>query len=92
MRKMVTGSYNSAGCYTDGAYYYNHKDHLGNICAVVNATADTLVQKTLYYASGVPMSQSIGRDAQPYLYNGKEFVGVHGLNEYDSQARWYIHR
>ena len=92
MRKTVTGSYNSAGCYTDGAYYYNHNDHLGNICAVVNATADTLVQKTLYYASGVPMAQSTGRDAQPYLYNGKEFVGVHGLNEYDSKARWYIHR
>ncbi len=62
-----------------------------------------------YYASGVPMAQSLGPnvplldytalgvqytenfgwDVQPYLYNGKEFVEVHGLNEYDSQARWY---
>ena len=81
--------YNSTGYYMDGAYYYYLKDHLGNICAVVNATADTLVQKTLYYASGVPMAQSTGRDAQPYLYNGKEFIEAHGLNEYDSQARWY---
>ena len=62
-----------------------------------------------YYASGVPMAQSLGpnvplldysalgvqytenfgRDEQPYLYNGKEFVTAHGLNEYYSQARMY---
>ena len=44
---------------------------------------------TQYYASGVPMAGSTGRDQQPYLYNGKEFVEAHGLNEYDSQARRY---
>ena len=81
----ATGYYSSS----DSAFYYNLTDHLGNICAVVNATADSVVQRTMYYASGVPMSQSIGRDVQPYLYNGKEFVGAHGLNEYDSQARRY---
>lgn len=65
------------------------KDHLGNICAVVHSTADTLIQGTIYYASGVPMAYSFGRDTQPYMYNGKEFVEMHGLDEYDSQARWY---
>lgn len=65
------------------------KDHIGNICAVVNSAADTLVQGTVYYASGVPMESSFDRDEQPYLYNGKEFIEAHGLNEYDSQARMY---
>ncbi|MBR4263317.1 MAG: hypothetical protein IKQ48_01935 [Paludibacteraceae bacterium] len=35
------------------------------------------------------MAESTGRDEQPYLYNGKEFIEAHGLNEYDSQARMY---
>ena len=26
---------------------------------------------------------------QPWKYNGKEFVEMHGLDEYDSKARWY---
>lgn len=73
----------------------------------MNSAADTLVQATICYASGVPMveskgisyqyynvygvqpNQNFGRDEQPYLYNGKEFVEAHGLNEYDSQARMY---
>ena len=41
------------------------KDHLGNICAVVNANTDTVVQRTMYYVSGVPMAQSWGRETQP---------------------------
>ena len=41
------------------------------------------------YVSGVPLARSFGREEQPYLYNGKELVEVHGLNEYDSQSRWY---
>jgi RHS repeat-associated protein len=55
----------------------------------VNSTRDSVIQRTLYYASGVPMAQSWGRETQPYLYNGKEFIEAHGLNEYDSQARMY---
>lgn len=46
----------------DSTYFYTVKDHLGNICAVVNATADAVVQRTMYYASGVPMAESTGRD------------------------------
>ena len=37
--------------------YYFHKDHLGNVCAVWNATTDEAVQRTNYYPSGVPMAQ-----------------------------------
>jgi len=81
--------FNAVGYYFDGSYYHYIKDHLGNICAVVNSTRDSVIQRTLYYASGVPMAQSWGREMQPYLYNGKEFIEAHGLNEYDSQARMY---
>lgn len=55
----------------------------------MNSTADTVVQRTMYYASGVPMAESWGRDTQPYLYNGKEFVEAHGWNTYDYGFRGY---
>lgn len=83
--------HNTIGYYdtSDSTYFHYIKDHLGNICAVVNSTADTVVQRTMYYASGVPMAESWGRDTQPYLYNGKEFVEAHGLNTYDYGFRGY---
>lgn len=81
--------HNTIGYYTDSTYYHYIKDHLGNICAVVNSVKDSVIQSTLYYASGVPMAQSIGRDKQPYLYNGKEFVEAHGWNTYDYGFRGY---
>ena len=69
-------------------YYYTSRDTTSKI---FNASGyySSAVQSTKYYASGVPMAESTGRDQQPYLYNGKEFVEAHGLNEYDSQARRY---
>ncbi len=81
--------FNPIGYYSDSTYYHYIKDHLGNICAVVHSATDTIVQSTKYYASGVPMAESTGRDQQPYLYNGKEFIEAHVLNEYDSKARMY---
>ena len=63
--------FNTIGYNTDNAYYHYIKDHIGNICAVVNSVQDTAVQSTLYYASGVPIARSLGREEQPYLYNGK---------------------
>ena len=82
--------YNSIGYFdADSVYYHYIKDRLGNICAVVNTMADTLVQSTHYYASGVPMAQSSNRGTQPYLYNSKEFVEAHGLNTYDYGFRGY---
>ena len=103
--------YNSIGYYDSktNAYYHYIKDHLGNISAVVNSQADTMIQSTIYYASGVPMmeskgitekyymakgaqpNQNFGRDEQPYLYNGKEFVEAHGLNESDLGNRCLHH-
>ena len=88
-RDTTSKIFNASGYYSDSTYYHYIKDHLGNICAVVHSIADSAVQSTKYYASGVPMAESTGRDQQPYLYNGKEFVETHGLNEYDSQARRY---
>lgn len=88
-RDTTSKIFNASGYYSDSTYYHYIKDHLGNICAVVHSIADSAVQSTKYYASGVPMAESTGRDQQPYLYNGKEFVEAHGLNEYDSQARRY---
>ena len=81
--------FNTIGYWADSTYFYTVKDHLGNICAVVNATTDTVVQRTMYYASGVPMAQSWGRDTQPYLYNGKEFIEAHGWNTFDYGFRGY---
>ena len=83
--------HNTIGYYdtSDSTYFHYIKDHLGNICAVVNSTADTVEQRTMYYASGVPMAQSWGRDTQPYLYNGKEFVEAQGWNTYDYGFRGY---
>ena len=88
-RDTTSKIFNASGYYSDSTYYHYIKDHLGNICAVVHSIADSAVQSTKYYASGVPMAESTGRDQQPYLYNGKEFMEAHGLNEYDSQARHY---
>lgn len=74
-------TYNRLICY--------YRDHLGNNVAVRNMVSDSIVQRTVYYASGLPMAQSTSAGKQPYKYNGKEFVEMHGLDEYDSQARWY---
>ena len=70
-------------------YNYYRRDHLGNIVSVWDATNDTTVQRTFYYATGMPMSGSRGRSKQPYLYNGKEYEQVHGYNVYDFGARGY---
>lgn len=70
-------------------FHYYHRDHLGNTCVVWNATADSVVQRTLYYASGMPMAGSTGQSYQPYKYNGKEFVTEYGYDTYDYGFRGY---
>lgn len=47
------------------------------------------VQCTQYYPSGLPWYHGTGQSEQPYKYSGKEFVSAFGLDEYDSEARWY---
>ena len=42
-----------------------------------------------YYPSGLPWDTNTSASEQPYKYNGKEFIEMHGLDEYDSHARWY---
>lgn len=79
--------FNTTGYYADGRYYHYVKNHLGSICMVIDSEAESIVQDTYYWASGMPSSTDL--DVQPYLYNGKEFITAHGLNEYDSQARMY---
>ena len=77
------------GKLTNPQQYYFRRDHLGSNVAVWNATRDTTVQRTWYYASGTPMSNSIGQSAQSYKYNGKEFVEIFGNNTYDYGFRGY---
>ena len=52
-------------------------------------TSFTRVQEIQYYPSGLPWNDNHKASQQPYKYGGKEFVEMHGLDEYDSQARWY---
>ena len=42
-----------------------------------------------YYPSGLPWAEAMIPSEQPWKYNSKEFLEMHGLDEYDSKARWY---
>ena len=74
-------------------YHYFRRDHLGSVREVWKATDSIAltVQRTCYYPSGLPWEYQAGDSAslQPYKYGGKEFVETHGLDMYDSHARWY---
>ena len=72
--------------------YYYIKDYLGNVRETYMQTISTAsqrVQYMQYYPSGLPWNDNYQSAKQPYKYGGKEFVEMHGLDEYDSQARWY---
>jgi len=89
----------SLGSLYGPVYSYYRKDHLGNNREVWNASYKwgsatrpaATNQITQYYPSGLPWKCNTGDNpgAQPYKYNDKEFVEMHGLDEYDSDARWY---
>ncbi|MGM9830880.1 MAG: RHS repeat domain-containing protein [Paludibacteraceae bacterium] len=69
-------------------------DHLGNIreswvYSLDKPISEGLLQRTQYYPSGLPWNKGYSPSEQPYKYGGKEFVEMHGLDEYDSEARWY---
>lgn len=70
-------------------YYYYRKDHLGNNREVWRAHDKRVVQRTQYYPSGLPWGESEGTNVQPYKYNGKEFIEMHGYDTYDYEAREY---
>lgn len=73
---------------SDGMYYFYIKDYQGNICSVWRWD-NTYVQTTQYYADGLPKNTSTNAAVQPYKYNGKEFITMHGLDTYDYGARGY---
>ena len=73
-------------------HFYYIKDLLGNIRETYvhpEAGYKECIQRMQYYPSGLPWVESAGVSEQPWKYNGKEFVEMHGLDEYDSKARWY---
>ena len=73
-------------------HHYYIKDLLGNISETYvhpEAGYKECIQRMQYYPSGLPWEYVYNSSEQPYKYNGKEFVEMHGLDEYDSKARWY---
>lgn len=85
---LVDGGYIS---FTNGkpVYHYYLKDHLGSNRVVVNHTTGEVEQVNHYYPFGGLMAESTGGSVQRYKYNGKELDGMHGLDSYDYEARWY---
>lgn len=86
--------YNDEGYIVDISspkYHYYRRDHLGNNREVWLANTAQTIQRTQYYPSGLPLAYNTGDNPgeQDKKYNGKEFVEMHGLDEYDSEARWY---
>ena len=67
-------TYAGANDSMEAMQYYFYRDHLGNVCAVWNATTDEVVQRTVYYPSGVLMAQSTGQSIQSLKYNAHEYI------------------
>ena len=73
-------------------HFYYIKDHLGNVRETYvhpSSNYKECIQRMQYYPSGLPWNTNYVANEQPYKYGGKEFVEMHGLDEYDSHARWY---
>ena len=72
-------------------YNYFRRDHLGNNRELWRSYNNQTTQRTQYYPSGLPWASNTGDNpgAQNKKYNGKEFVEMHGLDEYDYGARGY---
>ena len=86
--KATRRIHNSIGYNADGIYYHYIKDHLGNICAVVNSETNTPVQRTTYYASGVPMAENLGPDVPPSLYYA---MGVQYTENFGRDEQPYLY-
>ena len=70
---------------SDTLHYYI-KDNQGNVRSVVRQDG-AVVESNEYYPYGGLFSATAS--AQPYKYSSKELDRMHGLDLYDSQARWY---
>ena len=55
---------------------------------VVNANTDTVVQRTMYYASGVPMAENLGPDVPPSLYHA---MGVQYTENFGRDEQPYLY-
>ena len=68
------------------------KDLLGNIRETYvhpEAGYKECIQRMQYYPSGLPWEYVYNSSAQPWKYNGKEFVEMHGYDVYEYGARGY---
>ena len=78
-------------------YNYYRRDYQGNNREVWRAAytsnnqvkATSTIQRTQYYPSGLPWREGLSPAVQPYKYNDKEFVEMHGFDTYDYGARGY---
>ena len=73
-------------------HFYYIKDLLGNVRETYvhpEAGYKECIQRMQYYPFGLPWAEAMVPAEQPWKYNSKEFVEMHGLDEYDSEARWY---
>ena len=69
--------------------YYVH-DHLGNVRLSKSVESNVIaLQSLLYSPTGILLGNSKNVERQPFMFGGKEFIGMHGLNEYDFNARMY---
>ena len=91
------GYFKDRGDFGDKGFNYFRRDHLGNNREVWHplysfnniSFAEKTIQRTQYYPSGLLWAESTGAIVQNKKYNGKEWIEMHGLDEYDSQARMY---
>ena len=76
---------------SDGPHYYYYiKDHLGSNRAVVDEKGEILQLVHYYPFGGIFVDAGISREAQKYLFCGKEREPVHGMNTYDFGSRQYF--
>lgn len=76
----------TSGAINSIKYYAYICDHLGSVRQVCDAVTGDVVQSMEYYPSGM-IFRSTNYDHQSNKYTGKELISMHGLNQYDSDAR-----
>ena len=79
------------GGYIEGnTYYFYLTDHLGNNRVVINQSGQ-VIQKNDYYPFGMAFAEGTTTEQgkQPYKFGNKELDQMHGLNQYDIEARYY---
>ena len=83
---MQTTAIMEAGQSFNDTVYYYVKDYQGNVRSVVREDG-AVVESNEYYPYGGLFSAT--PSVQPYKYGAKELDRTHGLDWYDSKARFY---